>query len=103
MADNTSSTAANKETTADNLLQLPSDVLRKVAAFTFAADAICDKPDSDMIKDAWVWAKERNAYGLRAWSVNPHLGGGEWKQECNDAAPGLQAMCASADAGCKAP
>ena len=37
MADNTSSTAANKETTADNLLQLPSDVLRKVAAFTFAA------------------------------------------------------------------
>ena len=73
------------------------------AAFTFAADAICDKPDSDMIKDAWVWAKERNAYGLRAWSVNPHLGGGEWKQECNDAAPGLQAMCASADAGCKAP
>eukprot|EP00964_Phaeocystis_antarctica_P163577 scaffold140002_cov96-Phaeocystis_antarctica.AAC.1 len=38
------------------------------AAFTFAADAICDEPDSDMIKDAWVWAKERNAYGLRAWS-----------------------------------
>ena len=37
MADNTSSTAANKETTADNLLQLPSDVLRKVASFTFAA------------------------------------------------------------------
>ena len=37
MADRTSSTAANKETTADNLLQLPSDVLRKVAAFTFAA------------------------------------------------------------------
>ena len=73
------------------------------AAFTFAADAICDEPDSDMIKDAWVWAKERNAYGLRAWSVNPHLGGGEWKQECNDGAPGLQAMCAAADAGCKAP
>ena len=37
MADRTSSTAANKETTADNLLQLPSDVLRKVASFTFAA------------------------------------------------------------------
>ena len=74
------------------------------AAFTFAADAICDEPDSDMIRDAWVWAKERKGYGLRAWSVNPHLGGGEWKTECNEnGAPGLQAMCAAAGAGCKAP
>jgi hypothetical protein len=73
------------------------------AAFTFAADAICDQVESAMIADAWAWAKERKGYGLRAWSVNPHLGGGEWKTECNDRAPGLQAMCAAAGAGCKAP
>ena len=74
------------------------------AAFTFAADAICDQPDSEMVRDAWAWAKKVKGYGLRAWSVNPHFGGGEWKTECNElGAPGLQAMCAAAGAGCKPP
>ena len=75
-------------------------------AFTFTADRICDDAESPMIRDAWEWVKERNGYGLRAWSVDPHTvnGHGLWKNECNSiGAPGLQAMCAIADAGCEAP
>jgi hypothetical protein len=75
-------------------------------AFTFTADRICDDAESPMIRDAWEWIKEKNGYGLRAWSVDPHTvnGHGLWKNECNGiGAPGLQAMCAIADAGCEAP
>ena len=75
-------------------------------AFTFAADRICEDASSPMIRDAWEWAKEKKGYGLRAWSVDPHVvnGHGEWKKECNEiGAPGLQAMCAIADAGCVPP
>lgn len=70
----------------------------KRAAMTFEAggvDGICDKKDAEIIKGAWAWAKEHDAYGLRAWSVTP-AGGGEWDTACDGiGAPGLQAMCAA--------
>jgi len=75
-------------------------------AFTFTAERICDDAESPMIREAWEWIKERNGYGLRTWSVDPHTvnGHGLWKDECNGiGAPGLQAMCAIAGAGCEAP
>ena len=70
------------------------------------AERICDDAESPMIREAWEWIKERNGYGLRTWSVDPHTvnGHGLWKDECNGiGAPGLQVMCAIAGAGCEAP
>lgn len=74
------------------------------AAFTFAGDAICKDANSDMVREAWAWGKEQGGYGLRAWSVTPVIGGGEWDHDCDTmGAPGLQLMCSAVGAGCDAP
>jgi len=72
----------------------------KRATLTFSANAICGQKDSDIVKEAAKFAKAKDAYGFRAWSVTP-AGGGEWDPECDTAgAPGLQSMC-EAVGGCK--
>lgn len=72
----------------------------KRAALTFAASAICDGKNDDIIKKAWKFGKAKKAYGFRAWSVTP-AGGGEWDPECDAmGAPGLKSMCEAVGA-CK--
>ena len=69
----------------------------KRATFSFAAGGafgICNKYDSDVVREAWAWAQEEEAYGLRAWMVGVGPGG-DWNPECDESAPGLQAMCAA--------
>ena len=72
----------------------------KRATLTFSANAICGQKDSDIVKEAAKFAKDKDAYGFRAWSVTP-AGGGEWDPACDTSgAPGLQSMCEAVD-GCK--
>ena len=64
----------------------------KRATFSFTASGICDKEQSDVVTEAWAWAKDQGGYGLRTWSVTP-AGGGDWDSDCDDGAPGLRLMC----------
>jgi len=69
----------------------------KRATFSFAgggAFGMCDQAESDMVREAWAWASEREAYGLRAWCVGTGPGG-DWDTKCDNEAPGFQAMCAA--------
>ena len=69
----------------------------KRATFAFAgggAFGMCDQAESDMVREAWAWASEREAYGLRAWCVGTGPGG-DWDTKCDNEAPGFQAMCAA--------
>ena len=64
----------------------------KRATLTFQG-SLCAEKDSDMLREAWVFGKAKDVYGLRLWSVTP-AGGGEWDPECDAmGAPGLQSMC----------
>lgn len=76
----------------------------KRATFAFPAGGtfgICNQADSEMIREAWAWAKEQGAYGLRAWGITPGQGG-DWNPECDEDAPGFKAMCAAVGT-CDAP
>ena len=67
----------------------------KRATFAFAAGGafgMCDQAESDMVREAWAWASEQGAYGLRAWCVGTGPGG-DWDTKCDSEAPGFQAMC----------
>ena len=64
----------------------------KRATFSFTASGICDKEESEVVTEAWAWAKDQGGYGLRTWSVTP-AGGGDWDSDCDDGAPGLRLMC----------